>query len=77
MYVCTLEVCMYSECMYVQQKHTYTMNVCIYNKCMHVHWMYVCTLNVCIIEILVIEGASGILDFLLYSHCTPWPDQKF
>jgi len=22
------------------------------------------------IEILVIEGASGILDFLLYSHCT-------
>ena len=29
------------------------------------------------IEILVIEGASGILDFLLYSHCTQWPDQKF
>ena len=35
------------------------------------------TINIETIEILVIEGASGILDFLLYSHCTQWPDQKF
>jgi len=42
----------------------------IQNHCTLILAFFMKHVSVTNIEILVIEGASGILDFLLYSHCT-------